>query len=131
MMRFRESYENKEQFCDMHYDTLTKDPIAAVRTIYEHYGMTVSDEVRRGLLHAHGGRAGLGLFLIENPRSSIDLCACMLVQHLRRMKAYVAANPQGKHGRAEYRLADYGLDSVWVRQRYAKYYETYLQQRAD
>ena len=43
------------------------------------------------------------------------------------MKSYVAANPQGKHGRAEYRLGDYGLDHTWVRDRYAEYYHTYLE----
>jgi hypothetical protein len=50
----------------------------------------------------------------------------MRTQHVRRMKSYVAANPQGKLGRAEYRLADYGLDCDWVRERYAEYYDAYL-----
>jgi hypothetical protein len=46
MMRFRETYENKTQFCDVQYNTLVKDPVSVVRTIYRHYGLTVSDEVR-------------------------------------------------------------------------------------
>ena len=45
MIRFREAHENKDQFCDVQYNALTKDPIAVVRSIYRHYGMTVSAEV--------------------------------------------------------------------------------------
>ena len=47
-------------------------------------------------------------------------------EHHHRMLAYVAANPIGKLGRNEYRLADYGLDATWVRERYGDYYRTYL-----
>jgi hypothetical protein len=37
------------------------------------------------------------------------------------MRSHVAANPQAKHGRHEYTLADYGLDDAAVRARFASY----------
>jgi hypothetical protein len=39
----------------------------------------------------------------------------------RAMEAFVAANPQGRHGRHEYALADYGLDEAEIRERFAPY----------
>jgi hypothetical protein len=37
------------------------------------------------------------------------------------MRAHVAANPQSKHGRHDYSLAEYGLDAETVRARFAEY----------
>ena len=37
------------------------------------------------------------------------------------MRAHVAANPQSKHGRHDYSLAEYGLDAETVRARFSEY----------
>ena len=37
----------------------------------------------------------------------------------------VAANPQGKHGKHEYALEEYGLDPDQVRERFAAYIERF------
>lgn len=37
------------------------------------------------------------------------------------MREYLAANPQSKHGRHDYSLAEYGLDASTVRARFAQY----------
>lgn len=37
------------------------------------------------------------------------------------MRAHIAANPQSKHGRHDYSLAEYGLDAEAVRARFAEY----------
>jgi hypothetical protein len=37
------------------------------------------------------------------------------------MRAHIAANPQSKHGRHAYSLAEYGLDEATVRARFAEY----------
>jgi hypothetical protein len=37
------------------------------------------------------------------------------------MRAHVAANPQSKHGRHDYSLAEYGLDAEAVRARFREY----------
>jgi len=42
-----------------------------------------------------------------------------------RMKAYMEANPQGKHGRNKYSLDLYGLSEEEMNQRFKKYRETY------
>jgi len=41
------------------------------------------------------------------------------------MEAHARANPQGKHGRHEYALADYGLDEDRVLERFASYVERF------
>jgi len=43
---------------ELHYDELTKDPIAAVRRIYDHFGYTMTDEAERRMRK----------FLVENPK---------------------------------------------------------------
>ncbi|MGH0035070.1 MAG: sulfotransferase family protein [Myxococcota bacterium] len=40
-------------------------------------------------------------------------------------EAHIAANPQGKHGRHEYALSDYGLDESQVLERFAPYIERF------
>jgi len=42
-----------------------------------------------------------------------------------RMKRYVAANPQNKHGKHHYSLEEYGLDEKKIRERYGPYYERF------
>jgi hypothetical protein len=46
------------------------------------------------------------------------------------MRQYMVDNPQGKHGRASYDAADYGLDKTTLKQRYHAYWETYLKHAA-
>jgi hypothetical protein len=41
------------------------------------------------------------------------------------LKSHVAANPQGKHGRHQYALADYGLSEAEVLERFAPYIERF------
>jgi hypothetical protein len=42
-----------------------------------------------------------------------------------RMRAFVAANPQGKHGVHRYRPSEYGLDPARERERFRRYTERY------
>jgi hypothetical protein len=42
-----------------------------------------------------------------------------------RMRAFVAANPQGKHGVHRYRAAEYGLDPAGERERFRRYTERF------
>jgi cytochrome c5 len=42
-----------------------------------------------------------------------------------RMRAFIAANPQGKHGVHSYRASEYGLDPGVERQRFARYIERF------
>src|SRR5690606_37984824 len=41
------------------------------------------------------------------------------------MKAFLAANPKGKHGKHEYDLAEFGLTREGVRERFASYIDRY------
>ena len=43
----------------------------------------------------------------------------------RRMRAFLAANPQGKHGQHRYTLEQAGLDPAEVRERFRFYSEHY------
>jgi hypothetical protein len=43
----------------------------------------------------------------------------------RRMRAFLADNPQGKHGRHSYTLEEFGLDRAVERERYRFYQEHY------
>ncbi|MCX7864179.1 MAG: sulfotransferase, partial [Novosphingobium sp.] len=43
----------------------------------------------------------------------------------RAMEDWMKANPQGKHGRHDYALADYGLSRAAVHERFAAYIERY------
>jgi hypothetical protein len=42
-----------------------------------------------------------------------------------RMEAYVAGKPRGKHGAHRYALEDFGVETAWVRERYASYTTRY------
>lgn len=42
-----------------------------------------------------------------------------------RMRAFIAANPQGKHGVHAYRASEYGLDPAVERQRFSRYIERF------
>jgi hypothetical protein len=57
----------------IHYKTLTRDPLATVRALYERAGLTVTVEAETAL------------------------------------NAWLVGNPQGRHGRHRYSLADFGL----------------------
>ena len=39
----------KEQFYDLEYKTLTKDPLAAVRNIYKHFDLDLTPEVEASM----------------------------------------------------------------------------------
>ena len=41
------------------------------------------------------------------------------------MRAHLAASPQGRHGRHDYALADFGLEAGLVRERFARYVERF------
>jgi hypothetical protein len=43
----------------------------------------------------------------------------------RALQAHVAAHPQGKHGRHEYSLQEFGLDADTVRTRLAGYIDRF------
>lgn len=55
---FRTNHPNKDQFFDVRYDQITDDPIALVKSIYTHFGMTVTSQ--------HEER--MRTFLVENPQ---------------------------------------------------------------
>jgi hypothetical protein len=46
-MAARERIADESRFCDLHYNDLVADPVAAVTGIYEHFGIAVDDETRR------------------------------------------------------------------------------------
>lgn len=46
MMAFRRSWHAPEQFVDVQYDDLLTDPMSVVQTIYDHFGMELTDETR-------------------------------------------------------------------------------------
>jgi len=60
---------------------------------------------------AHGIYAHFGLPLPEAAREALD--------------SHASQNPQGKHGRHEYSLEQYGLSPERVRERFARYIESY------
>jgi hypothetical protein len=66
-----------------------RDPIGAVRGIYERFGDTFTSEAEAA------------------------------------MRAYMAENQQGKHGKHSYDLAEFGLDKGEVRERFKAYIERY------
>jgi hypothetical protein len=41
------------------------------------------------------------------------------------MRARLAASPQGRHGKHEYRLEEFGLSAGEVRERFARYRERF------
>ena len=49
----------------------------------------------------------------------------------RRMRAYLAANPQHKHGRPQYSLEEYGLTEQDVRDAFGPYIEYYKDKTID
>jgi len=78
-----------EAFFDLQYHELIRDPVAAVRRAYAHFGREVT-------------RA-----------------------HERRMRAWLRDNPQDKHGRHRYSLAEFGLDAERENRRFAAYRERF------
>ena len=44
MIDFRSRHKDPRQFCDVLYTDLLKDPVASVRAVYAHFGLTVSAE---------------------------------------------------------------------------------------
>jgi hypothetical protein len=47
MMAFRQTHPRPQQFCDVQYADLLRDPVGVVRAVYTHFGLHVSAEVRR------------------------------------------------------------------------------------
>ncbi|HET9628565.1 MAG TPA: sulfotransferase [Novosphingobium sp.] len=45
-MAFRRSWNAPEQFVDVQYDDLLTDPLSVVQTIYDHFGMELTEETR-------------------------------------------------------------------------------------
>ena len=76
-------------FFDLEYSDLVKDPISAVRNIYQHFKFPFTEEAER------------------------------------RMRAYLADNPQHKHGRPKYSLEGYGLTEQDIREAMGPYIEYY------
>lgn len=49
-IRFREEHPAlREQFCDVGYTDLVRDPLATVRRIYDHYGMRLTSEAEEAM----------------------------------------------------------------------------------
>eukprot|EP00732_Lithocolla_globosa_P004737 Lithocolla_globosa_v1_NODE_4500_length_1420_cov_50.832357.p1 type:complete len:449 gc:universal NODE_4500_length_1420_cov_50.832357:1375-29(-) len=44
LIKFRKSHKNKDQFLDIKYDNLVKDPVGVVRGIYQHFGETFTEK---------------------------------------------------------------------------------------
>jgi hypothetical protein len=68
-----------DQFFDVDHKDFHSDPIGTVRTIYDHFGLSLAVETEEA------------------------------------MRAWLAANPSGKHGEHRYELSDYGLTEKQVR----------------
>ena len=75
-----------ERIVDVHYAELMRDPMAAMRTLYEVLGDDFTPEAEAG------------------------------------MTAWLADNPQGKFGKHEYKLGQYGLSKAALE----PYFERYL-----
>ncbi len=77
------------RFFDLHYQDLVRDPIAAVRRIYDHFGLPFDAEAEQ------------------------------------RMRVFLAANPQGKHGGHRYEVEQFGLDAGRLREQFRFYEERF------
>lgn len=84
-MLFRERHPHPDQFCDVHYGDLMRDPLSEIARIYRHFDMPFDDVARDAVT------------------------------------AWLAANPQDKHGRHRYGPAQFGLDAGQLRERFAAY----------
>jgi hypothetical protein len=94
-MLFRERLPDQNQFCDIHYDDLMRDPLGVIEGVYRHFGMDFDAPSRAAVA------------------------------------AWVAANPQDKHGRHAYDCERFGLDAKRLRERFAPYIERYNVKIAD
>jgi len=82
-----------DRIIDSHYADVMRDPIAAMRQLYEALGDPFTPEAEAA------------------------------------MTAWLADNPQGKFGRHEYRLAEYGLSKEMLEPRFARYLAEYAIER--
>lgn len=78
-----------DRILDVNFLDFMSDPIATIRRIYTHAGMTLSEEAAE------------------------------------RMRAFLAANPDDKHGKHTYRFADTGLDETHERARSKAYQDRF------
>ncbi|MBM3131439.1 MAG: sulfotransferase [Chloroflexi bacterium] len=76
-----------DQVIDVQFDTFMADPFAAIREIYDRFGLRYTPEAES------------------------------------RMRRFLAANPDDKHGKHTYRFADTGLDLVEERRKVQRYQE--------
>jgi hypothetical protein len=89
-MQVRAKHRDKsDQFVDVQFEEVVVDPVAALRRVYDRFGMPWSDEAES------------------------------------RMRTFLAANPQGKHGAHRYDLGDFGLALGEIRERFAAYCEAH------
>jgi sulfotransferase family protein len=77
------------QFFDVRYEDLVKQPIPTIAGIYAHFGIDFSAEAER------------------------------------RMRAYLASKPKGKHGEHRYEFGQTGFDLAAERERFRAYRERY------
>jgi hypothetical protein len=79
----------EDRIVDVHYADLMRDPLGAVRSLYETLGDPLSPEAEAA------------------------------------MQAWLDDNPQGKFGKHEYKLAQYGLTPEGLRPRFERYLSRY------
>lgn len=62
-------HANKEQYFELNYDTMIKDPVAAVAAIYEHFGLECDDEFKARMRQWHAdnrqGKYGRAPYTLE------------------------------------------------------------------
>lgn len=88
-MAFRDRHD-PSAFCDLPYEQLTSDPVGAVRTVYDRFGMELTADAEASFAR------------------------------------HAEVHRQGRHGRHQYSLDDFGLSAGEIEERFADYRSRYL-----
>ena len=107
------------------------DPLAVGRVWGERIAAMLDASLRDRALVPAGQALDLpfAAFMQDEIAAALRVCEFAGLAHdasvRRRFEAYQAANPRGRHGTIDYRLADFGLDEATLRARLAAYVERF------
>jgi len=107
------------------------DPVAVGRVWGERIAAMLDASLRDRALVPSNQAMDLGFdaFMRDEIGAALGVCAfaglAADASVRRRFEAYQAANPRGRHGTIEYRLADFGLDAAALRARTRAYAERF------
>jgi Sulfotransferase family len=87
---------NPAQFIDVQYEDFVKDPVATVASIYDHFGLTLTEDAHHAMTQLHGSSGGGG-----------------------------GGGGGDRHSAHRYSLADFGLTEAEVDERFAAYLAAY------